>query len=107
MDSRRNDQGPATELPDEQIFDRFPLSRWAEFANAWGDGMPLPSGVDWSAYTVELIRRLAGPEDQPTAEFPTGRLMLEGAEEDVEYNPDGSLRSWRVTARRPGDMSGR
>jgi hypothetical protein len=26
--------------------------------------------------------------------------MLEGAEEDVEYNPDGSLRSWSMTARR-------
>lgn len=91
--------------PTERIARTFPLSEWAALAKLLGDGAPLPQGVDWEAYTVELVDRLLTDADNThgPGEIVSQHLTYEGAEDLSEYDEDGELirlhirggRSWR------------
>ncbi len=79
--------------PTTRVAQTFPLSRWVTLAEFWRDGMPLPRGVDWDAYTVELIERLLTSEDFSDASMKSSQsLTWEGGTFTRELNPDGTLR---------------
>jgi hypothetical protein len=99
MDPEETDKYPATDAPDNRFKDRFPLSRWAELARFWNDGTPLPLGVDWDSYSVELIWRPVIPEVPQPGSFPSGTFRMEGGESETELNADGSLHSFHRTGR--------
>jgi hypothetical protein len=91
--------------PTERVARTFPLSEWVWLAKTANDGWPLPAGVDWDAYTVELIDRMLTDEDNTHApgEIISQHLAFEGAESKEERAPDGTLisfesrggRAWR------------
>jgi hypothetical protein len=55
--------------------------------------MPLPRGVDWGAYTVQLIERLLTGQDFADGSPMLGQsLTLEGVTHEAFIQPDGSLR---------------
>jgi hypothetical protein len=86
----------------------FPLSDWVELlagggrlAEKLGAGMPLPRGVDWSAYTVQLIERLLTAEDFADDSMMSGQgLTWEGGAITEELNPDGTLRHFEIRGER-------
>ncbi len=78
-------QQSGTRLPDDAA------------GSGWG-GFPLPKGIRWDTYSVELIERRAHPEDSAFG----GSWSFEGGEPDdqiMEDNPDGSLRKLSPSGR--------
>jgi hypothetical protein len=91
--------------PTERIARTFPLSEWFIHANEREGGWPLPAGVDWDAYTVELVDRVLTDDDNVHAlgEIPSQHLTIEGSESKEERAQDGRFvsfesrggRAWR------------
>jgi hypothetical protein len=80
-----------------RVASTFPLSNWVKLAEFWNDGMPLPRGVNWDAYTVDLIERLVDADDLGGGLPKSGQgLTWEGGSVTREAEPDGTLRHFEI-----------
>lgn len=84
--------------PIERTARTFPLSEWAGLASRLGDGWPLPEGVDWDSYTVELIDRLLTDSDSThgPGDIVPQHVTFEDAVHVEERDEEGELVSLKV-----------